>query len=207
MLVHAFVGTTLANGPGRRTALWLQGCEGMNCPGCWNPATHPYEGEDLCSAEVAEHLWALSEAEGTTGFTISGGEPLQQTPELLLMLDFLHERAAGRMSFGLFTGYTWRELETGAYRLPFGELCFNAEQRTGLWRKLAARGDWLKCRGFNRQQPETEGRPLVTSRNQDLHLLTNRHTVADFPPPLVELRFGRDGTRMGTGFPLRGSLL
>src|ERR1700691_3577776 len=32
-----------ANGPGRRAVLWFQGCT-LNCPGCFNQASHPFEG-------------------------------------------------------------------------------------------------------------------------------------------------------------------
>ena len=43
MLVHGFVPVSRANGPGRRAVLWFQGCT-LNCPGCWNQASHPFEG-------------------------------------------------------------------------------------------------------------------------------------------------------------------
>ena len=43
MLVHGFVPVSRANGPGRRAVLWFQGCN-LNCPECWNQASHPFEG-------------------------------------------------------------------------------------------------------------------------------------------------------------------
>jgi pyruvate-formate lyase-activating enzyme len=46
MLVHSFVPVSRANGPGRRAVLWFQGCN-LNCPECWNQASHPFEGAPI----------------------------------------------------------------------------------------------------------------------------------------------------------------
>jgi len=43
MLIHGFVPVSRANGPGRRAVLWFQGCN-LNCPECWNQASHSFEG-------------------------------------------------------------------------------------------------------------------------------------------------------------------
>ena len=51
MLVHGFVPVSRANGPGRRAVLWFQGCT-LNCPGCLNQASHPFEGAPTDDDEV-----------------------------------------------------------------------------------------------------------------------------------------------------------
>jgi anaerobic ribonucleoside-triphosphate reductase activating protein len=41
--VAQVVPCTEAEGPGRRFALWFQGCP-LRCPGCCNPEMLPFEG-------------------------------------------------------------------------------------------------------------------------------------------------------------------
>ena len=80
--------TTL--GPGRRAAIWLQGCS-IHCPGCvsrdtWAPAASLTE-----VAAVAD--WIEDQADdGLTGITVSGGEPLDQPEQLAALLTDLRRR-------------------------------------------------------------------------------------------------------------------
>src|SRR5437588_8663798 len=69
------VACTEAEGPGRRYALWFQGCP-LRCPGCCNPEMLPFEGGTAVPlAEVLREIEA-ARAEGVEGITLLGGEPL-----------------------------------------------------------------------------------------------------------------------------------
>ena len=67
--------STEAEGPGRRFALWFQGCP-LRCPGCCNPEMLPFQGgRQLPLMQVLELLNAARE-DGVEGLTLLGGEPL-----------------------------------------------------------------------------------------------------------------------------------
>src|SRR5436853_1554089 len=75
--VSQIVACTEAEGPGRRFALWFQGCP-LRCPGCCNPEMLPFEGgqERTVAALLAEIDEAATEHGGIEGITLLGGEPL-----------------------------------------------------------------------------------------------------------------------------------
>jgi anaerobic ribonucleoside-triphosphate reductase activating protein len=96
--------TTL--GPGRRAAIWLQGCS-IRCPGCvsrdtWAPATSTTQ-----IASVVD--WAEGQVDdGLTGITVSGGEPLEQAEQLLALLADLRSRPRlADKDVLLYTGYAY----------------------------------------------------------------------------------------------------
>lgn len=49
--VAQFVACTEAEGPGKRFALWMQGCP-MRCPGCCNPEFIPFKGGEPWTVEA-----------------------------------------------------------------------------------------------------------------------------------------------------------
>ncbi|WP_229075942.1 4Fe-4S cluster-binding domain-containing protein [Actinoplanes sp. DH11] len=70
--------TTL--GPGRRIGIWVQGC-GIGCPGCVARDTWVAGPQhDIAVADVL--AWCAAHADGTTGVTITGGEPSEQPAAL-----------------------------------------------------------------------------------------------------------------------------
>src|SRR5947208_6250808 len=73
--VAQIVPCTEAEGPGRRFALWFQGCP-LRCPGCCNPEMLPFAGgTPMPLGEVVKHLGAAREQHGIEGVTLLGGEP------------------------------------------------------------------------------------------------------------------------------------
>src|SRR5213592_3587619 len=74
--VAQIVPCTEAEGPGRRFALWFQGCP-LRCPGCCNPEMLPFEGgQAMPLADVMERLRRASDEQCIEGITLLGGEPL-----------------------------------------------------------------------------------------------------------------------------------
>jgi anaerobic ribonucleoside-triphosphate reductase activating protein len=96
-------------GPGRRIALWVQGCA-IACPGCasvdtWDPAGGEAASVDeVCTVladQIAEH--------DLDGLTITGGEPTSQPDALAELVTSLRERLGSRaLDVLLFTGRTHR---------------------------------------------------------------------------------------------------
>jgi anaerobic ribonucleoside-triphosphate reductase activating protein len=98
---------TRANGPGVRLGIWVQGCS-RNCPGCINPETHDIsQGEELYTYEILSII--LANEKNIEGISISGGEPLDQSEELLELL--LQIRNKTELPVILWTGYPRNGLE------------------------------------------------------------------------------------------------
>ena len=73
--VATIVDDTEAEGPGRRFALWVQGCA-IRCPGCCNPEMFAHDrGTPMTVDDV---LARLARARGVEGVTFLGGEPFAQ---------------------------------------------------------------------------------------------------------------------------------
>src|SRR5215212_65384 len=69
------VPSTEAEGPGRRFAVWFQGCP-LRCPGGCNPEFLPcHGGETRTLAELTTSLDRARVEEGIEGVSLLGGEP------------------------------------------------------------------------------------------------------------------------------------
>src|SRR6185436_9927570 len=74
--VAQIVPCTEAEGPGKRFALWFQGCP-LRCPGCCNPEMLPFTGGTaLLLDEVVRQVAEAANLHGVEGITLLGGEPL-----------------------------------------------------------------------------------------------------------------------------------
>lgn len=150
--IHRFEPVSVANGPGRRAVLWVQGC-GLGCPGCFNPETHAFDaGERWTPTEAVERVLAVK---GIEGLTISGGEPAYQHRALAAMLEEL--RVKSSLSVLVFSGLTWEELQ----RVP------GIEHFLGLI-------DVLIAGRYDETQRIAGG--LIGSANKTVHYLTDRYT-------------------------------
>lgn len=186
--IATFLPVTEAEGPGRRAALWVQGCS-IRCPGCCNPHLFPAEGgrEVTADALLNELRAVRTEIEG---ITFLGGEPFEQAAGLA-------ELARGAHGLGLsvmiFTGYTLEELRSRA----------SAEIDA-----LLAETDLLVDGRYQAEHPE-RSRRWAGSTNQRFHFLTSRYAPGiellspAVPERTVEARIGPDGQLLLTGWPER----
>jgi anaerobic ribonucleoside-triphosphate reductase activating protein len=89
-------------GPGRRLAIWVQGC-GLACPGCINPelwdATGGRKVEVFGLAQMIKEV-----APHFDGITITGGEPFDQYEALMVFARFIKQET--RLDTLVFSGYT-----------------------------------------------------------------------------------------------------
>ena len=65
----------IADGPGVRVSIFLQGCT-FNCKNCFNPETHDFKGGEEFTDETIEEVLNLCDKEFITGLSILGGEPM-----------------------------------------------------------------------------------------------------------------------------------
>jgi len=98
--LHSRLSTSRANGPGRRSVIWVQGCT-LACANCFNPLTHD-ANDQVESVSVQELVdWVISN--DVDGLTISGGEPFQQSEGVLELSRLV--RIAG-LNVVILTGFT-----------------------------------------------------------------------------------------------------
>lgn len=194
--VHAQMEASEVNGPGRRAVIWVQGCS-LGCAGCWNMESHSGVGGHAVDVRVlVDWVRALWLANVISGLTLSGGEPMEQAAGLAAFLEAMHN-SVPELSIGLFSGYAAPELAQGRFRasssLPVAE-------RAELWQRIRGYLDFAVLGRYNHQQPSR--RPMVSSRNQRLVLLSDRYTEADFTPQCFEVTIGAEGLTHITGFPV-----
>lgn len=194
--VHSRLDQSRVNGPGSRSVIWLQGCS-LNCPGCWNPLSHSFNGG--FTVEIASIVQWVADlhAEGLIeGLTISGGEPLEQASVLLALLHALRRRIPD-FSIGLFSGYTEKELANGAF---LSRDANPSSHQANLWRAIRLHLDFAVLGRFNGHRPSNQ--PLISTQNQALLLLSDRHAASDFSPLSVEFTIDSQGATQITGFPI-----
>lgn len=180
--VGLVVPRTMAEGPGPRGAVWVQGCS-LGCHGCVNPHLWPESGgRDM---DVVQILDELAEGFPVEGLTLLGGEPFDQA-------EAVGDLAAAAQDAGLsvmtFTGYRYENLIV----------------RPEAARLLAAT-DLLIDGPYVASRPDRE-RPWVGSTNQRFLALTSRYQplVAALPPAReeVEIHLLPDGRVRVTGTPV-----
>src|SRR5947199_8498680 len=97
---------TEAEGPGRRFAIWFQGCP-LRCPGCCNPAMLPFEGGRAVQVgTLVEEIHDARERSAIEGITLLGGEPMAHAAGAAVLA-----RAVRRLglSVRVFSGYAMED--------------------------------------------------------------------------------------------------
>jgi anaerobic ribonucleoside-triphosphate reductase activating protein len=185
------VDDTRAEGPGRRWALWVQGCS-IRCPACCNPEMFdPRRGQavaiDTLTAQITE-----ARGRGVEGVTLLGGEPFEQAAALAPLA--AHARGLG-MTVMVFSGYTIEQLRDRADAAA-----------------LLAQVDLLVDGPYDRAQPEPappSGRRWIGSANQRMHYLTAAYAPDD--PQMregntIEIRLSKQGLLIN-GWPSADQLV
>lgn len=75
MRYHQIRKMDIANGPGVRVSVFMQGCS-FNCPGCFNPETHDFKGGKEFTEETVQKILDLCASDYIVGLSILGGEPM-----------------------------------------------------------------------------------------------------------------------------------
>ena len=183
--VAQIVPCTEAEGPGRRFALWFQGCP-LRCPGCCNPEFIPFPGGQAMPLADVLRLLDQARGDGIEGITLLGGEPLAHAAASAALA-----RAAGDrgLTVMVFSGYTIEEARAKA------DPDVDA---------VLAHTDILVDGPYVRERPDATRR-WIGSTNQRIHFLSDRYR-ADDPcwrePNTLEIRV-RGAEVSVNGFPAR----
>ena len=98
----------ISNGPGIRVSLFVQGCN-RHCDGCFNPETWDYSKGQIFNRRIQELFLDLGKEKKITGFSILGGEPLDQDKRMLELIKKIKERYPDK-TIWMWTGHTYEDL-------------------------------------------------------------------------------------------------
>ncbi|MBL9106010.1 MAG: radical SAM protein [Myxococcales bacterium] len=181
--VAMIVPCTEAEGPGRRYAVWVQGCP-LRCVGCCNPEMLEFRPADAREpADLVEQACAA----GVEGVSLLGGEPFAHADALAPFAEAVRSRG---LSVMIFSGYTLAELQGLPGEAPA---------------RLLAAADLLVDGRFDARQRSSRRR-FIGSDNQVMHFLSSRYSPDDprlQGPQTVELRL-RGGELTLNGWPVLG---
>jgi anaerobic ribonucleoside-triphosphate reductase activating protein len=187
--IAQIVPCTEAEGPGRRFALWLQGCP-LRCPGCCNPEMLPFEGGMAMTLhDLVEQIEEAAHEHDIEGITLLGGEPLAHAAGAATLAQAVRQRG---LSVMVFSGYTLEE----ARQLSDPAVV-----------ELLTLTDILVDGPYRRDQPESRRR-WIGSANQRIHFLSDRYRADDprwLLPNTLEIRL-RGPELTVNGFPARSAV-
>lgn len=192
-------------GPGKRLAIWFQGCT-LKCKGCISVDTWEHGTGETTIDELMHALRPLLRQ--VDGITISGGEPFEQFDALLSLLKSIKaEFAANRVpDLGTAPADSFNYCDVLVYSgMEFEALKPKLELSAGLI-------DALITGPFEIDSPQTL--PWRGSDNQTLHKLTplGQARFADGDNPAkasfnsLDIMFDDESTLWIAGIPKRGDL-
>jgi anaerobic ribonucleoside-triphosphate reductase activating protein len=185
--IASFTPLTQSLGPGKRAALWVQGCP-IHCPGCIVPEWQENRMNTLFP--VPEISQMILSAPAISGLTLSGGEPTLQAEALAALLNDVKKQRD--LNVICYSGFTLEVLIKRIADVPaIGQLL---EQL-----------DVLIDGPYVRKLDDNRG--LRGSSNQRIHYLTERLKYFDFEsaPRQAEFQFV-NGDLLLAGVPPLGVL-
>ncbi len=94
-------------GPGKRIGIWFAGCH-HHCKGCSNPELWEQPEKYRVSADTVMTLVnSIAEQQQVDGFTLTGGDPMEQADELPPLLERLSKISNDIL---MYTGFCWDEI-------------------------------------------------------------------------------------------------
>ena len=155
--IAQIVPDTEAEGPGRRFAIWFQGCP-LRCLSCCNPEFLSFQGGT--PREVNDLIHEITHTNGIEGVSLLGGEPFAHARAAAALAKAAH--SAG-LSVMVYSGYTLAEI----LALPTLDAA-----------ELLSHTDLLVDGPYVRERAETNRR-WIGSTNQTLHFLSDRYSPDD----------------------------
>jgi anaerobic ribonucleoside-triphosphate reductase activating protein len=160
MQIAQMIPCTEAEGPGKRFAIWFQGCP-LRCSGCCNPEFLPFQGgESKTVDQMSSWISQAREECGIEGITLLGGEPFAHAAAGAALAAVSRQMA---LSVMVFSGYTIEELK----RRSEPEISY-----------LLSLTDILVDGPYERDKLDNERR-WIGSTNQRIHFLSDRYSFDD----------------------------
>ena len=97
----------VANGPGVRTTIFVTGCT-HGCPDCFNGEYQDFNAGELWTESETSDVISYLEHDVVEGLTILGGEPFQNTADLIELVKKI--KSASKKSIWIYSGYTYDEI-------------------------------------------------------------------------------------------------
>ena len=106
--LYGLVTDSIVDGPGFRTAIFVQGCP-YHCEGCHNPDSQPFEGGTVWTLDDVEKKFTGNPL--LDGITLSGGEPAEQAEPCAELARRAHQKG---LNVWTYTGSTLEKLQKRA---------------------------------------------------------------------------------------------
>ena len=183
--VAKIIDVTQAEGPGLRTAIWVQGCL-KRCVGCCNGQFLKIQPADVCdSVMIIEQIAQNQQQYGIEGVTLLGGEPFLQAEGLADVAQACRKMG---LSVMVFSGYQLEELDDARFKgasqlLKVTDVLVDGEYQQALIENV---------------------RNWVGSTNQRFHYFTDFYDVSIETRSLTvtnEWRIDAQGNILGNGLP------
>lgn len=147
---------TESEGPGKRLAIWVQGCE-RRCPGCCNLDMQEIRKNIIVNTkDLIELIQKSMSSDEIEGLSFIGGEPMLQAEGLSEIARWAHSVG---LTVLVFTGYLFEEL---------------VEMNNRNVDDLISTIDLLVDGPFINELYDTE-RDWIGSKNQKIHFLTKAY--------------------------------
>ncbi len=147
---------TESEGPGKRIAIWVQGCE-RRCPGCCNLDMQEIRKNIIVDTnDLIELIQKSMASDEIEGLSFIGGEPMLQAEGLSEIAKWAHSVG---LTVLVFTGYLYEEL---------------VEMNNGSVDNLISNTDLLVDGPFIQELYDTE-RDWIGSKNQKIHFFTKAY--------------------------------
>lgn len=109
MVIGRLISPVHSLGPGERVCLWTQGCS-KRCTGCISPDLQTANGTIIDNKKLSQILIQVADNCSCSGLTVSGGDPFEQSDDLLEVLKLVRDRFNDIL---VYTGYTIEEILNG----------------------------------------------------------------------------------------------
>lgn len=101
----------IANGPGVRISVFMQGCP-FHCPNCFNPETWDFDGGKVFDDKVIEHIISLAKDDYIKGLSILGGEPMHpKNIDGVTKLARMFKEKFKTKNLWIWSGYLYEDLK------------------------------------------------------------------------------------------------
>lgn len=136
----------IANGPGVRISVFMQGCP-FHCPNCFNPETWDFDGGKVFDDKVIEHIISLAKDDYIKGLSILGGEPMHpKNIEGTLKLSEQFKKTYPNKTIWVWTGYLFEQISKGDEDIKFIDVIVDGQFKQQLHNPK------LKWRGSSNQR-------------------------------------------------------
>ena len=164
-------------GPGNRVGVWFCGCS-RHCSGCSNPELWSQDPKnEITVSRLFSLIRQIRISNPIDGFTLSGGEPLEQSNALSELLPFLAQISPDIL---IYTGFTLDELRKKQNKAIQNILSHTAVLIDGSYDE--ARNDGCILRGSSNQTIHILN-PYYRARYQQYLSEQNRNQIQNFTTP------------------------